>query len=53
MTQKLDAIYKDFTKNDIVTNVKKYFGVIWDAVYEYYFSQIPFRKYHQLNLQIS
>lgn len=49
-TQKLDAIYKDFSKNDIVTNMKKYIGVIFDAVYEYYFSQIPFRKFYVLAL---
>ncbi|XP_065216942.1 uncharacterized protein Apoltp isoform X2 [Planococcus citri] len=43
LTQKLDSIYKDFSKNDFITNVKKYVGVMFDAVYEYYFSQIPFR----------
>lgn len=41
-TQKLDEIYKDFSKNDIVTNVKKYLGVLYDTIYEYYISNIPY-----------
>lgn len=44
-TQQLDAIYKDLLRNDFMTNVKKYFSLLMNVVYEYYLAQIPYSEW--------
>ncbi|XP_046746375.1 uncharacterized protein LOC124411334 [Diprion similis] len=41
-TQDVDKIYKDIKAHDIVTNVRKYSGIIITFIRERYFTMVPF-----------
>ncbi|XP_046620371.1 uncharacterized protein LOC124305239 [Neodiprion virginianus] len=41
-TQDVDRIYKDIQAHDIVTNVRKYSGIIITFIRERYFTMVPF-----------
>lgn len=43
-TQDVDKIYKDIKAHDIVTNVRKYSGIIIQFIKERYFTMVPFGK---------
>jgi hypothetical protein len=42
--QDVDKIYKDFVKNDILTNIRKYTKILYDFIREKYFTIVPFGK---------
>ena len=44
LSQDLDKFYKDITKNDIITNIKKYSKIFYDFLREKYFTMVPFGK---------
>lgn len=44
LTQDIDRIYKDLKAHDIVTNVRKYSGIIVTFIKERYFTMVPFGK---------
>ncbi|KAI4503203.1 hypothetical protein M0802_001425 [Mischocyttarus mexicanus] len=43
-TQDIDKLYKDIKKNDIITNIDKYFGLVIQFLKERYFALVPFGK---------
>lgn len=43
-TQDIDRFYKDITKNDTITNIKKYSKKIYEFLKEKYFTIVPFGK---------
>lgn len=43
-TQDVDKLYRDIKANDIVTNVRKYTGMIINFIRERYFTMVPFGK---------
>jgi hypothetical protein len=42
----LDIFYKDFTRNDAITNIQKYSSVVFDFIREKYFAVVPFGEYN-------
>ncbi|XP_069692884.1 uncharacterized protein Apoltp isoform X2 [Periplaneta americana] len=42
--QDLDKLYKDITKNDIITNIRKYSKIVYEFIKEKYFTMVPFGK---------
>ncbi|XP_076641857.1 apolipoprotein lipid transfer particle [Halictus rubicundus] len=43
-TQDIDKVYRDIKANDIVTNVRKYTGLVMQFLKERYFTFVPFGK---------
>lgn len=48
MVQDAQAIYKDISKNDAITNIKKYSSLAFEFLKEKYVTLVPFGKTHIL-----
>lgn len=46
LTKNLDVFYEDLTKNDFITNLKKYAQMLVDLIRQHYFSIVPFGDYY-------
>lgn len=44
-TKDMEKFYDDITKNDFLTNLKKYTRMLYDIVTEKYFTVVPFSKF--------